>query len=233
VYIGEGNLATASCPRYSRDCATGQKVEAIIARRIQREKKQWLDAVDIPEKHRKATKAGILVSAAEILDYLDRWPVTEGHGLVVVGPKGTGKSGTLALVGLEAYARGMAAMDAHFTSLTRLMFALCAKKEEAYWPGRLLLLDELGQAYESDFAFAIFEDYLNWRYERNLTTCVAANLLAEHNPDFPDVGSLEDRKYSRIVDRWRENSDVLVMAGKSRRGQPDTATMQEKRKAGG
>lgn len=225
---GEGYLHLVNCPLYSRDCATGRKVEAIISRRIERQKNQWLNQVDIPEKHRKATKSGIMVSAAEILDYLDRWPVAEGHGLVVVGPKGTGKSGTLALVGLEAYARGMTAIDVHFTTLTRLMFALCSKKEEAYWPGRLLLLDELGQAYESDFAFAIFEDYLNWRYERNLTTCVAANLLAKHNPDFPNVGSLEDDKYARIADRWRETCDVVVMAGRSRR-QPEPAYMAEMR----
>ena len=222
VDIGEGNFATASCPRYSGECRTGKIVEAIIARRTQREKKQWLNAVDIPEKHRKVTRDGITTSREEICEYLDHWPVYDGHGIVLLGPKGTGKSGTLALIALEAFERGMSPYNAHFTTVTRLMFALCSRKEEAYWKGQLLLLDELGASFDSDYAFAIFEDYLNWRYERELTTCIGANLTPEQVQ--------ANERYSRIVDRWRETCDVVVMAGKSRR-QPDTADMQEMRKA--
>jgi DNA replication protein DnaC len=219
-----GETFKFDCPRAHRDC---RAVKYLIAQRALEEsfkRRAWLNTVGIGEKHWKVTREGIRESKETICAFLDnlRGEVDAGRGIVLVGPRGTGKSGTLALIGLTAYRDKCNEKQARFTTTTFLMMQLCAKKEEAYWPGHLLLLDEFGAAYESDYAFALFEDYLNWRYERNLSTCVAANLTKEQLTKNPF--------YSRIVDRWRETNKMVVMAGNSMR-QPHTEAELETQKA--
>lgn len=77
----------------------------------------------------------------------------------------------------------------------------------------LLLLDEFGAAYESDYAMAALEDYIGWRYDNRLATCVAGNLTPEQLRENPH--------YSRMVDRWRETCRVVVIGGESMRHSED------------
>ena len=155
--------------------------------------------------------------------------VEAGRGLLLVGPVGVGKTATLAMVAEEALAQGI--MGAWYTTATRMITHLLRgtemRKEWVYrsdgygeregreedvdpkeWP--LLLLDEFGAAYESEYAMAAFEDYLGYRYDRKWATCVATNLT----PD--EIRGNEH--YARMVDRWRETCTVVGIGGESMRG---------------
>ncbi len=50
---------------------------------------------------------------------------------------------------------------------------------------------------------------LGWRYDQQLATCIASNLTPEQIRRSPH--------YARLVDRWRETCDVVVIGGESQR----------------
>ena len=153
--------------------------------------------------------------------------MASGQGLVLLGPIGVGKTATLALIASESRD---AAAAAWYTTVTRLIHHVLRQTEMRTewvyhdaeynlpkgelrqvdpkgWP--LLLLDEFGAAYESDYAMAAFEDYLGWRYDHKLATCVAGNLTLDQIRANPH--------YARMVDRWRETCRVVVIGGESMR----------------
>ena len=155
--------------------------------------------------------------------------VEAGRGLLLIGPVGVGKTATLAMVAEEALAQGIT--GAWYTTATRMITHLLRGTEmrtewvytddgygaregkqvdidPRHWP--LLLLDEFGSAYESEYAIAAFEDYLGYRHDRRLATCVATNLTAEQ--------IRANDHYARLVDRWRETCVVVGIGGESMRG---------------
>ena len=189
---------------------------------------EWLERCGVGERYWDVTRER-LREPEQIVAYLDALDerVPAGDGLLLLGPVGVGKTGALALIAREAEGK---VPGAWYTTTSRLIShllrgtemrrewiytddgygALSGREEDVdpkVWA--LLLLDEFGAAYESDYAMAAFEDYLGWRYDRKLATCVAANLTLDAVRDNPH--------YARMVDRWRETSRVVVIGGKSRR----------------
>lgn len=191
---------------------------------------KWLTRCGVGERYWNATRERLREPEA-VLAYLDSLPerVSAGRGLVLLGGVGVGKTAALALLAREAEGH---ISGAWYTTVTRLMAHLLRgtemrlewvprrgpgpydnyAREEAVdpkcWP--LLLLDEFGAAYESDYAMAAFEDYLGWRYDHRLATCVAANLTPAQ--------IRQNQHYARMVDRWRETCEVVVIGGPSQRG---------------
>ena len=191
---------------------------------------EWLERCGVGERYWDVTRER-LREPEQIVAYLNGLGerAGKGEGLLLLGPVGVGKTGTLALIAREAEGKLPAAW---YTTVSRLISHLLRgtemRREWVYtddgygarsgrqedvdpkeWP--LLLLDEFGAAYESEYAMAAFEDYLGYRYDRRLATCVAANLTLEAVRDNPH--------YARMVDRWRETCRVVVIGGESRRNE--------------
>lgn len=227
VELDEGGEFAADCPVFSPNCqaARAQEVSAqdraiIAERNSQLQEQTWLQSIGVGERYWAVTREGLRVKAP-IIAYLDELceQTLAGRGLVLLGTIGVGKTAALSLIAKEA--RGQV-RDVWFTTVTRLMRHLLREEqlrrlrdndgyEYEYDPKkcRLLLLDEFGAAYESDYAMAAFEDYIGWRYDNKLATCVAGNLTPEQLRENPH--------YARMVDRWRETCVVVKIGGDSMR----------------
>ena len=222
VRLDDGREAWALCPRYSDDCLLGQVQRQQRERREAVETRQWLRECGVGERYWRVTKER-LPERALMESYLDNLGenVQEGRGVVLLGAVGVGKTAALALIAREAQGCRRAASLVRYTTVSRLMSQVLARLRAGGEYGgpsdddavgsacKLLLLDEFGAAYEHDYAMAAFEDYLGWRYDRKLATCVAGNLTPGQIRENPH--------YARMVDRWRETSEVIVMGGESQR----------------
>lgn len=180
-----------------------------------------------------------LRESTEIIAYMEQLPenIRQGRGLLILGPLGVGKTSALALIARSCYQSGYKCWYTTVTKLIQHLLRASGMKtvQQAYgmergqpyqvdpkiWP--LLLLDEFGSAYENPYAMAAFEDYIGWRYDHKLATCVAANLTAQ--------ALRENAHYARMVDRWRETSTVIQVGGKSMRR--DQSEIAAERGAGG
>ena len=187
---------------------------------------EWLSRCGIGARYWDATRER-LREPGPIVAYLDNLPddVRDGRGLLLLGPVGTGKTAALALIAREAQDRLTGWTPVWYCTTSRLISHLLRGTEMMRFQdttsGRgepyevdpkdatLLLLDEFGAAYESDYAMAAFEDYLGLRYDQRLATCVAANLTPEQIKAKPH--------YARMVDRWKETCRVVVIGGVSMR----------------
>jgi DNA replication protein DnaC len=211
------------CPRRSDACALSAAMRERQEKIRDQERRRFLLAVGVGERYWDVKRNGIREGAQTICRYLDDIPqhLEAGHGLLLLGPTGTGKTGALALVAAACHDRlRLSAREVRYETGTRLMRLLldrkasvddesCDRDDHGYPAWRVLLLDEFGSAYEHDYAFAALDDYLGWRYDQKLTTCVATNL---------DPAALKSSpNYERLVDRWRETCVVLTMGGQSRR----------------
>ena len=185
-------------------------------------------------------KVDLLREPEPVVSYLDdlAGQVEEGRGLLLLGPVGVGKTAALALIAREAqgklpgvwYATTSGVID-HVLRGAQMRTEIQGfgiEQGQPYevdpkeWP--LLLLDEFGAAYESDYAMAAFEDYLGWRYDQKMATCVASNLTPER---------IKSNVHTeRMVDRWKQTCRVVVIGGESMR-RSDGAQKARKEKASG
>ncbi len=141
------------------------------------------------------------------------------HGLMLLGPVGTGKTHLLA-----AMARHMRLERAVWTRVTtpraivrdlRSTWARGAERTEAAVLGELveqvdvLMLDEAGVGFGSDSELLQLFEVIDGRYARGRPTVVASNLA---------VPELKVALGDRIFDRVREGAKALVMSWPSYRG---------------
>lgn len=187
---------------------------------------EWLSRCGIGARYWGSTRERLRESEL-IPGYLDNLEaeVRNGRGLLLLGPVGVGKTAALALIAREAEGKIHGWVPVWYCTTSRLMSHLLRSTEmirrqdtesgrgELYEvdpkDATLLLLDEFGAAYESEYAMAAFEDYLGWRYDQKLATCVAANLTPDQIRAKPH--------YARMADRWRETCRVVLIEGASMR----------------
>jgi DNA replication protein DnaC len=132
--------------------------------------------------------------------------IVSGHGYLLSGTVGTGKTFALALTALAAHGTGF---DVRYIRTSTLFSLLHNSSDEVriYERCDLLLLDEFGAQHSTDWTVAQFNDFVETRHGAERATCVVTNLsiraLTGH--DMAD--------YARCVDRWREScaGDVLTL----------------------
>lgn len=139
-----------------------------------------------------------------------RGRVASGHGLILSGPVGVGKTCALALIAAEVELQAIGC-SCHFIRLPDLYEKLhrCSRGEIigdygerrsfedlAEWHCGLLLLDDLGTQYASPFAQAQWHSLMEHRYSEALATCITTNLSV------PDLRA--DGEMARVYDRLRE-----------------------------
>ena len=225
ITLSDGTLEQIQCDKVRKaECLLPdaqvnyrRKREEKRAKDHKKAERNYLQGAGIGARYLDVTRER-LREHSEICAYLDdlKKQVSAGQGIMLLGPIGVGKTSTLALIARESFS---ARIDIWYTTVTRLMRRLLNDKfnpesfgsEEEYHPARceLLLLDEFGAAYESEYAMATFEDYVGWRYDNRMATCIAGNLTPDQIRANPH--------YSRMVDRWRETCRVIVIGGESQR----------------
>lgn len=145
-----------------------------------------------------------------------------GHGLILMGPTGTGKSSAAALV-------ASAAVEAARTVAWRYVPDLCdsltsgaqARQTEIRRVSNvdLLILDDFGVRELADWEVGFLDQIMEARYRARRPVLITTNLTA--------VQLREDARLERMTDRWRERlaSNMTILTGASMRnnGERNTA----------
>ncbi len=138
-----------------------------------------------------------------------------GNGLILKGGVGTGKT-TLAAAVVQHMIR-IGNTSCHFVPLASLLDEIFSRKgddQKEYIHQlkncKLLVIDDLGQEYGEGWVQLKFENIISERYNRCRSTIFTSNLSAE---------KMKDRYTERIIDRFRDNSDIINFTGRSLRGQ--------------
>lgn len=138
-----------------------------------------------------------------------------GHGLLILGPVGTGKSSAAALCGLAGLRADRSAKWTYVPDLIDLLSAGNKERREEIKHQSvvdLLIWDDFGVRDMADWEIGYLDQIVEARYRSRKPMIVTSNWTA---------GDLRnDVRLSRLVDRWRERvcSNVVILAGESMRG---------------
>ena len=141
-----------------------------------------------------------------------------GTGLIFSGKAGAGKTHLACSIAFEVIERGGVAQFATVAEVMRQIKSAFSKDSATTEQGQidhfsgmeLLILDEVGMDYGTDFNKALIFEILNNRYENMLPTILLTNL---------DMDALTEYMGERLVDRMREGGGrVLSFTWDSYRG---------------
>ena len=138
-----------------------------------------------------------------------------GHGLLILGPVGTGKSSAAALVCREAARLGKSVQFSYVPDLCdRLTVNAKIRSEETRRQELvdLLVWDDFGVRDLADWEIGFLDQIVENRYRSRRPMVVTTNLLPA------DLRA--DDRLQRTVDRWRERSasQMATLGGESMRG---------------
>lgn len=146
-----------------------------------------------------------------------------GHGMLIMGPTGTGKSSAAALCARDTVAAGRTIAWRYVPDLLDTMTA--GAKERTPEIRRLsyvdvLFLDDFGVREIADWEVGYLDQIMEARYRNRKPVVVTTNLTPR------DL--MADQRLERMVDRWRERtaSQMVILPGESMRnvGKPQYAT---------
>ena len=110
-----------------------------------------------------------------------------------------GKSTILAMIAERAMQiRQPRAPKVEFVYAPVLWAGFFAREWRRWQEADLLLLDEFGRAYETDFPASLFESFIEQRYANRLATCIATRLTISDLKSNP--------QWECVLDRWREKN---------------------------
>lgn len=135
--------------------------------------------------------------------------IQRGENLIVSGAPGTGKSSLLALLALHAHRAGYRVV---YWYLPKLFNALHDREAGVYsgaLAADLLLLDDFGTQYDSDWAASRFDALVEERNSESGAVAVTTNV--------PLKDLAQNLKWWRAVDRWKDHGIALETATKSQR----------------
>ncbi|SHF74134.1 IstB-like ATP binding protein [Desulfofundulus australicus DSM 11792] len=154
----------------------------------------------------------------KVLPYTENFPENKkaGHGLLIVGPTGIGKTQLAVALGVEIILR-------HLNPATFVLFGdLCTMFREAINDDfarmnlaeltsskNLVIVDDLGAVPITGFDHANINSFIDARYREKLPTVFTSNLSRKEMIDY--LGE-------RAVSRLSEMCETIVLRGKDRRG---------------
>lgn len=175
-----------------------------------------LHRAGVPERYSGATleDCRVRVALEEYLAKLDSH-LTNGRGLLLAGPVGTGKSSAAGIVCKEAVRLGKTIAWWYLPDLFQILGGrdwqsqdLARLTIQRSIGADLLVWDDFGVAGLPEWKIGLLDQIVEGRYRRDRPMLVTTNLSKK---------SLEDPALARLNDRWAERRFAIVISGESMR----------------
>lgn len=219
-FIGDYWTECPSCIAIKRKEVEKQEEEKFKALAKERELRRWMVKVKsaaIPERFRDRTldsyiakTSGQKDALAFAKDYAENFDevLQTGRSCIFVGKPGTGKTHLAIGIALSIMQQQQSALFVTVQRLIRRVKDSWHTKEEtesevidAYASPDLLILDEVGVQFGSEFEKQVLFDVLNERYEKLKPSILLSNIPSEQ---------LSDYLGERVTDRLRENKGRMI-----------------------
>ena len=137
-----------------------------------------------------------------------------GHGMLIMGPTGTGKSSAAALVARDTLAAERTVAWRYVPDMLDTLTANSRSREaeiKRLSGVDILIMDDFGVRDMADWEIGYLDQIVEARYRIRKPIVLTTNLTTEQ--------LLGDQRLGRMVDRWRERtaSARVVLAGESMR----------------
>ena len=219
-FIGEHWTECPQCMIERRDAEAKEQIERDKQAEIEREQRKWMAKIKgaaIPERFKDRTldsyvaktsgQKKALAFAKEYAENFDQ-VLKNGRSAIFVGRVGTGKTHLAAGIALSIMQQQRSALFVTVQRLIRRVKDSWRTKEEtesdvinAFASPDLLILDEVGVQFGSEFEKQLLFDVLNERYEKLKPSILLSNIPNEQ---------LSDYLGERVMDRLRENGGALI-----------------------
>lgn len=213
---------------YECECSKRKRAEARV-RALENSQRRFKDLSFDTYKPKHWTQKAALKRCRE---YVKRWPLVDGRGLLLYGPPGVGKSCLIKCIAVEVVKK--AATEIQWYSATNIALSLRgtfdkesdAREEELIQKlsdAELLLLDDLGRENVSEYNKSVFFEFLNRRNAGMRPTLITTNLTDETTEKLgPDgrrrvVPAIQYRLGDALFSRLNEMCDFVFVNGKDRR----------------
>ena len=219
-YIGDYWTDCPSCMAIKRKEVEKQEEEKFKAQALEREQRRWMVKVNsaaIPERFKTRTlnsyiakTTGQKTALAFAKEYAENFDevLQTGRSAIFVGKPGTGKTHLAIGIALSIMQQQRAPLFVTVQRLIRRVKDSWQTKEEtesevidAFASPDLLILDEVGVQFGSEFEKQVLFDVLNERYEKLKPSILLSNIPSEQLADY--LGE-------RVTDRLRENGGALI-----------------------
>ena len=219
-FIGDYWTDCPSCMAIKKKEVEKQEEEKFKALAKERELRRWMVKVNsaaIPERFKNRTldsyiakTSGQKDALAFAKDYAKNFDevLQTGRSCIFVGKPGTGKTHLAIGIALSIMQQQQSALFVTVQRLIRRVKDSWHTKEEtesevidAYASPDLLILDEVGVQFGSEFEKQVLFDVLNERYEKLKPSILLSNIPSEQ---------LSDYLGERVTDRLRENGGALI-----------------------
>ena len=219
-YIGDHWTECPKCMIEIRDAEAKKQIERDKQAALEREQRRWaakIGSAAIPERFKDRTldsyvaktsgQKKALAFAKEYAENFDQVMRT-GRSAVFVGKVGTGKTHLAVGIALSIMQQQKSPVFVTVQRLIRRVKDSWRTKEEtetevinAFALPDLLILDEVGVQFWSEFEKQVLFDVLNERYEKLKPSILLSNIPSEQ---------LSDYLGERVTDRLRENGGALI-----------------------
>ena len=219
-YIGDHWTECPKCMIEIRDAEAKKQIERDKQAALEREQRRWaakIGSAAIPERFKDRTldsyvaktsgQKKALAFAKEYAENFDQVMKT-GRSVVFVGRPGTGKTHLAVGIALSIMQQQKSPVFVTVQRLIRRVKDSWRTKEEtetevinAFALPDLLILDEVGVQFGSEFEKQVLFDVLNERYEKLKPSILLSNIPSEQ---------LSDYLGERVTDRLRENGGALI-----------------------
>jgi DNA replication protein DnaC len=215
------SIMWSGCPACAAEAAQ-RKAEEDAEKQKQREAQQWqakLNNSGIPARFQTRTldsyiaetpqQQRALTFARNYAEGIEQATET-GRSAMLIGKPGTGKTHLAVGIGIDALRKGLSVKFVTVMSMIRAIKSTWAKGHEEteseamirFVNYDLLILDEVGVQFGSDFEKTILFEILNARYNWLAPTIVISNL---------DAAGVREHLGDRVYDRMRENGGKLMV----------------------
>ena len=219
-YIGDHWTECPKCMIEIRDAEAKKQIERDKQAALEREQRRWaakIGSAAIPERFKNRTldsyvaktsgQKKALAFAREYAENFDQ-VIKTGRSAVFVGKVGTGKTHLAVGIALSIMQQQKSPVFVTVQRLIRRVKDSWRTKEEtetevinAFALPDLLILDEVGVQFGSEFEKQVLFDVLNERYEKLKPSILLSNIPSEQ---------LSDYLGERVTDRLRENGGALI-----------------------